>query len=219
MLKKSKTSSVSSSHPGKKPVPDGRLPATRRSSRISVTMRMTTAETDAEEDTARYIADMVASLAMIARQAKLDLLTYLLDMARVEAEMQARQRRRQHASDESCAAGADQRPRGRRPGAQCGPRFPAPEGSGGFPRPNSRWRGRDRPPRPAPARAGARLSRSARRLPPPRLAHRSGRQRSRPNSPAQAPSRIPPKAARRKAPVRARTTGRSGRRRARRAAR
>jgi hypothetical protein len=34
---------------------------------------------------------MIASLAMIARQAKLDLLTYLLDMARVEAEMQARQ--------------------------------------------------------------------------------------------------------------------------------
>jgi hypothetical protein len=49
------------------------------------------AETDADEDTARYLADMIASLAMIARQAKLDLLTYLLDMARVEAEMQARQ--------------------------------------------------------------------------------------------------------------------------------
>jgi hypothetical protein len=43
------------------------------------------------EETAQYIADMVASLAYIARQAKLDLLTYLLDMARVEAEMQARQ--------------------------------------------------------------------------------------------------------------------------------
>jgi hypothetical protein len=48
-------------------------------------------ETDSAEDTARYIADMIASLAYIAREAKLDLLTYLLDMARVEAEMQARQ--------------------------------------------------------------------------------------------------------------------------------
>jgi hypothetical protein len=34
---------------------------------------------------------MIASLAFLAREAKLDLLTYLLDMARVEAEMQARQ--------------------------------------------------------------------------------------------------------------------------------
>jgi hypothetical protein len=46
---------------------------------------------DAVEETARYIADMIGSLAHIARQAKFDLLTYLLDMARVEAEMQARQ--------------------------------------------------------------------------------------------------------------------------------
>jgi hypothetical protein len=42
------------------------------------------------EDTASYIADMVASLAMLAREAKLDLLNYLLDMAHVEAELQAR---------------------------------------------------------------------------------------------------------------------------------
>jgi hypothetical protein len=48
-------------------------------------------ETDSAEDTARYIADMIASLAYIAREARLDLLTYLLDMARIEAEMQARQ--------------------------------------------------------------------------------------------------------------------------------
>jgi hypothetical protein len=48
-------------------------------------------EIDSAEDTARYIGDMIASLAFIAREAKLDLLTYLLDMARVEAEMQARQ--------------------------------------------------------------------------------------------------------------------------------
>lgn len=42
------------------------------------------------EATARYIADLVGSLAAMAGDAKLDLLTYLLNMARVEAEMQAR---------------------------------------------------------------------------------------------------------------------------------
>lgn len=42
------------------------------------------------EETARYIADMVGALAAIAGQAKLDLLTYLLNMARVEAELQGR---------------------------------------------------------------------------------------------------------------------------------
>jgi hypothetical protein len=43
------------------------------------------------EDTARYIADMVGALAAMAGEARLDLLTYLLNMARVEAELQARQ--------------------------------------------------------------------------------------------------------------------------------
>lgn len=43
------------------------------------------------EEIARYISEMVGSLAMMAREARLDLLTYLLDMTRVEAEMQARQ--------------------------------------------------------------------------------------------------------------------------------
>ena len=43
------------------------------------------------EETARYIADMVGALAAMAGEAKLDLLTYLLNMARVEAELQARQ--------------------------------------------------------------------------------------------------------------------------------
>jgi hypothetical protein len=43
------------------------------------------------EETARYIADMVGALAAMAGRAKLDLLTYLLNMARVEAELQARQ--------------------------------------------------------------------------------------------------------------------------------
>ena len=43
------------------------------------------------EETARYIADMIGALAVMAGEARLDLLTYLLNMARVEAELQARQ--------------------------------------------------------------------------------------------------------------------------------
>jgi hypothetical protein len=42
--------------------------------------------------TARYIADITAELARMAGQRQLDLLTYLLNMARVEAEMAARRR-------------------------------------------------------------------------------------------------------------------------------
>ncbi len=49
------------------------------------------AATGSVEETARYIADMVGSLASMAGEARLDLLTYLLNMARVEAELQARQ--------------------------------------------------------------------------------------------------------------------------------
>jgi hypothetical protein len=47
--------------------------------------------TGSVEETARYIADMVGALAAMAGEARLDLLTYLLNMARVEAELQARQ--------------------------------------------------------------------------------------------------------------------------------
>ena len=36
-------------------------------------------------ETARYVAEFSAELAFLARQAKLDLLAYLLDMARLEA--------------------------------------------------------------------------------------------------------------------------------------
>ncbi|MGO9389698.1 hypothetical protein [Rhodoblastus sp.] len=43
------------------------------------------------EETARYIADMIGALALMAGEARLDLLTYLLNMARVEAELQGRQ--------------------------------------------------------------------------------------------------------------------------------
>jgi hypothetical protein len=52
------------------------------------------------EDTARYIADMVGALAAMAGQARLDLLTYLLNMARVEAELQARQSEEVEPADE-----------------------------------------------------------------------------------------------------------------------
>lgn len=37
------------------------------------------------DETARYIAEFSAELSFLARQAKLDLLAYLLDMARLEA--------------------------------------------------------------------------------------------------------------------------------------
>jgi hypothetical protein len=37
------------------------------------------------EETARYIAEFSAELSFLARRAKLDLLAYLLDMARLEA--------------------------------------------------------------------------------------------------------------------------------------
>jgi hypothetical protein len=36
-------------------------------------------------ETAQYIAEFTAELSYLARQAKLDLLAYLLDMARLEA--------------------------------------------------------------------------------------------------------------------------------------
>jgi hypothetical protein len=42
------------------------------------------------EDTARYIAEFSAELSYLARRAKLDLLAYLLDMARLEASGLAR---------------------------------------------------------------------------------------------------------------------------------
>ena len=101
-------------------------------------------------------------------------------------------------------------PRGRPPGVQCGPRFPAPAGSGEFPGPNSRLRVRDRPLRPATTQAGARISRS-RRNACRNLCGRLDRVgRARPESPAQAPV-IPPKAALPQGAGSARTTDRSGR--------
>ncbi|PVE23148.1 hypothetical protein DC522_17490 [Microvirga sp. KLBC 81] len=47
-------------------------------------------------ETARYIAEFTAELSYLARQTRLDLLAYLLDMARLEAAraLQAEQRKR-----------------------------------------------------------------------------------------------------------------------------
>jgi len=47
-------------------------------------------------ETAQYVAEFTAELAYLARQTKLDLLAYLLDMARLEAAraIQAEQRKR-----------------------------------------------------------------------------------------------------------------------------
>ena len=42
-----------------------------------------------EADTASYIADLVDELAALARASKLDLLAYLLDIARLEADATA----------------------------------------------------------------------------------------------------------------------------------
>jgi hypothetical protein len=45
---------------------------------------------DSSVDVARYIADMTAQLASMARAAKLDLLAYFLNMANAESESIAR---------------------------------------------------------------------------------------------------------------------------------
>jgi hypothetical protein len=47
-------------------------------------------EGDTATDAAAYIADLSASLATLARRHRLDLLVYLLDMTRMEAESLAR---------------------------------------------------------------------------------------------------------------------------------
>ena len=49
-----------------------------------------------DTETAQYIAEFTAELAYLARQTKLDLLAYLLDMARLEAArvVQAKKRKR-----------------------------------------------------------------------------------------------------------------------------
>jgi hypothetical protein len=46
--------------------------------------------TDPKADVARYIADMTAQLAVMARAADLDLLAYFLNMANAESESVAR---------------------------------------------------------------------------------------------------------------------------------
>jgi hypothetical protein len=90
MFKKGKSSAVTA-HPRPEPIEDAEA-----LSGAEAELRYDEPEEDADangsaEDTARYIADMVGALASMAGEARLDLLTYLLNMARVEAELQARQ--------------------------------------------------------------------------------------------------------------------------------
>jgi hypothetical protein len=89
MFKKSKhapESEAPESHAG------GEAPALANSeSSLRHDQREPDAVEGSAEETARYIADMVGALAAMAGEARLDLLTYLLNMARVEAELQARQ--------------------------------------------------------------------------------------------------------------------------------
>jgi hypothetical protein len=100
MFKKGK-SSASAAHTRPAPIDDA------REALASAEADVRYDEDDAEpepvgsaEDTARYIADMVGALAAMAGQARLDLLTYLLNMARVEAELQARQSEEVEFADE-----------------------------------------------------------------------------------------------------------------------
>ncbi|MBB4198354.1 hypothetical protein CCR94_22630 [Rhodoblastus sphagnicola] len=96
MFKKGK-SSASPAHTRAVPIEDeGQATLHEALAAAEADLRYDEAETEAEpvgsaEDTARYIADMVGALAAMAGDARLDLLTYLLNMARVEAELQARQ--------------------------------------------------------------------------------------------------------------------------------
>ncbi|MCW2282670.1 hypothetical protein M2323_000431 [Rhodoblastus acidophilus] len=92
MFKKTKGATSAQNRPA--PVGDEARP--RALAAAEADLRYDEPEGDAElvgsaEDTARYIADMVGALAAMAGEARLDLLTYLLNMARVEAELQSRQ--------------------------------------------------------------------------------------------------------------------------------
>ena len=92
MLKKSKSSPDADDKP--QTPPSVATPATKSVSDLADFSYEQDEEDEAAgsaEETARYIADMVGALASMAGEARLDLLTYLLNMARVEAELQARQ--------------------------------------------------------------------------------------------------------------------------------
>ena len=89
MLKKSKTASVAEADPGADSE-SAAFSSEEAELRYDQDEDEESGEGSAEE-TARYISDMVGALAAMASDARLDLLTYLLNMARVEAEMQSRQ--------------------------------------------------------------------------------------------------------------------------------
>jgi len=105
MFKKGKGATSAQSRPApKEPAPkddDGRQPLAAAESEL----RYDEPDNDLDpmgstEDTARYIADMVGALAAMAGEARLNLLTYLLNMARVEAELQSRQSEDGEGADE-----------------------------------------------------------------------------------------------------------------------
>jgi hypothetical protein len=88
MLKKPKTAPAAEADPGESSQ-DARLASEEAELRYDEDEEES-CEGSAEE-TAGYISDMVGALAAMASEARLDLLTYLLNMARVEAELQSRQ--------------------------------------------------------------------------------------------------------------------------------
>jgi len=61
-----------------------------RSVRVAARAPVRDEPTDPTTDVARYVADMTAQLASMARAAKLDLLAYFLNMANAESESIAR---------------------------------------------------------------------------------------------------------------------------------
>ena len=89
MLKKPKTAPAAEADSGESSQ-DARLVSEEAELRYDQDDEEESCEGSAEE-TARYISDMVGALAAMASAARLDLLTYLLNMARVEAELQSRQ--------------------------------------------------------------------------------------------------------------------------------
>ncbi len=67
---------------------DGRSPQSR--GRVGQKEPALEAPSDPAADVARYVAEMTAQMASMARAAKLDLLAYFLNMANAEAEAHAR---------------------------------------------------------------------------------------------------------------------------------
>jgi hypothetical protein len=89
MFKKSKTAPAAEADPGESGH-SAQLASEEAELRYDQDEGEESGEGSAEE-TASYISEMVGALAAMASEARLDLLTYLLNMARIEAELQSRQ--------------------------------------------------------------------------------------------------------------------------------